>query len=203
MGQITIQGTLVEIYGTDTGARAYLATSVHGAAWAALAVIDQQRGLASATRILERQNWLGDPTQPIDKTQPQPVDTQPLQWPRSGIVDRNGTAIADTVIPLPLIDAAYEIALDLITAGSTIQTDKDGTDLKVETTKQRVGPIQTERTIERFEAAGSSRGRFPLIVQELLAPFIGGAGFGGTAFGADQCSTIEGSDLGFSGYGLR
>lgn len=203
MGTITIQGTAVEIYGDETGARVYLAGAIHGTVWGTTSVPQQQRALVTATRLLDRQNWLGQPTQPIDKTVPQPLGTQALQWPRAGVTSRNGVTIDDTLIPGDVIDAAYEIALDLIDAASTIQTQNDGTDLKIETTKQRVGPIQTERSIERFEAGGQNRARLPLIVRELLAPFIGGDGIAGVAFGADGCSTIEGADLGFSGYGLR
>ncbi len=195
MGTVSIQGVSFEIYGDEAGARVYLAAASHGTSWATRDRAAQLRDLVTMTRILNRQPWVGLPT---DTTTP-----QPLAWPRTGVVDRNGVAVDDSVIPQDVIDAGYEIALDLGIAESTVQTDAAGTDIKIQRNLNQVGPIRTEVLTEKFDNANQNRRRFPLIVNELLSPFLGGALVAGASFGADQCSTIEGAQYGFSGYGLR
>ncbi len=49
--------------------------------------------------------------------------TQKLAWPRTGMYDANGNAIADTVIPVDLKDAVAELAGSLGTSDSTLDND--------------------------------------------------------------------------------
>lgn len=64
-------------------------------------------GKAGMTRFyVTRPYWTGTPT----------TTTQALAWPRTGMYDRNGNAIASTVIPQPLKDAVSEFAIIALTS---------------------------------------------------------------------------------------
>lgn len=49
--------------------------------------------------------------------------TQRLAWPRTGMYDANGNAIASTVIPLELKNAQAELAGQLLIADTTLDSD--------------------------------------------------------------------------------
>lgn len=62
---------------------------------------------------LIRPTWTGLPA----------TTTQVLAWPRIGMYDRNGNAIADTVIPQPLKDATAELAAHLAKEDRSFDSD--------------------------------------------------------------------------------
>lgn len=210
---ITISGVANAIYGTVTGAKAYLAASSHGQAWLSLDSATQKQRLVTATRILERQSWLGAPTEPVDKSNltNQPANTQPLQFPRTGLVDRNGVAVDSTSIPMDVDSASYEIALALGETTPTIQTSSTATsNVKRQKDLARVeGAITEDVEREFFRSTLDSQlggpPRFPTIVQELIGLWLAS---GATVLsvpefgGSDGCSFIEDQDLGFTGSGL-
>ena len=96
MGQITIAGVEYEIYGTLNGANAYFKAAAHGAPWFAVAGSIRSQYLVTETRVLERTGWQGAPTDTVTPvppaTLPLSAGEQALQWPRTGLVDRNGVA---------------------------------------------------------------------------------------------------------------
>lgn len=211
---VTVKGVANMIYGTLVGAKAYLAAASHGQAWAALDSAIQKQLLITASRMLERQSWAGDPTDPVDKSDfaSQPADTQPLQWPRSGLTDRNEVTLDDTTIPAELDEASYEIAIDLNSTDSTIQTSSTTvSNVKSEKSSEKVDQAVTvseETTYFSDASVGGIGGptRFPNIVHELIGIWLG-SGPGGAISAPevgdnDGCSFIEGQDLGFSGLGL-
>lgn len=194
ISSISLGGATFRVFGSVSGADAYLAASViHADAWDALATAAKQRAVISATRILNRVPWAGSRS----------VPTQPLAFPRSGLTV-DGVDIADTVVPDQICEATYEIAA-LLAGGTTSIETSATTATGVKRVRERVeGAIDTET--EWFSPGGSAAGtgggtRFPEPIQSLIAPFLGGPGGGGSeVYGADSCSTIEGASYGF-GYG--
>jgi len=203
------------VYGTTAGADAYLKASSHGATtWNALDSAAKQRFLINAARILERQAWIGAPTQTVNKTNylAQPALTQPLQFPRTGLTDKNGVAVSSSTEPLQVTEASYELALSLAQSDATVLTQAvQGSNVKEHRLLQRVeGAVQVDESTSYFAAnstTGGSGTRFPTIVQELIGFWLAGTG-GDTALseaeiGAiDGCSSFEGADLGFFDLGL-
>lgn len=57
-----------------------------------------------ATRLIDQLEFIGQPTDP----------EQPLQWPRTGVTNRNGQPIASNVIPGKIKDANCELAYFLL-----------------------------------------------------------------------------------------
>lgn len=212
MGQITIGGVLIEVYGSESGANAYLAAATNGTAWSTLTVLARQQALVTATRLLERQRWAGDPTQPVSKTQPQTGGTQPLQWPRTGLVDRNGDALSSATIPQDVIDAAYELAVSLSASSSTLtQTQGQVVGVKSNRDRKKVAELEIETDVEYFAAGVQSRlsSRFPLIVEELIGLWLAGSaaasGVGLGSISGSGCESIFNSrrTYGYTNTGIN
>jgi len=112
MGQVTtvtISGVAYSIYGerdpdaltAQPSAGEYLNASVAAhTAWAALAADDQSRALVSATRYLDTLPWAGSKTS----------GAQPLQFPRTGLTRRDGSAVDSATVPDEVVFATYEAA---------------------------------------------------------------------------------------------
>jgi len=92
------------------------------------------------------------------------LETQPLAFPRTGLTDKDGTAVSSTAVPQTvkdaLIEQAYLISQDTATEGSTGTADNN----KV----LSAGAVK----IERFRPTAGTR--FAAVVQELLSPFLQG-----------------------------
>ena len=101
-------------YGTITEANAYFATKLHTSIWDNSNNIDRQKALYQATRIIDRLNFRGNKTTVYDillaDEDAEDVDirdaelSQELEFPRDG----------DTVIPLDIQIACFEIAFNLL-----------------------------------------------------------------------------------------
>ncbi len=72
MGQVTIQGTVFDIYGTAASVDDYMKARLGGGVWHDADSEDQARAQVSATRMIDRENWVGQRT----------VGSQPLEFPR-------------------------------------------------------------------------------------------------------------------------
>lgn len=68
---------------------------------------------SNSAYYIVRRAWTGSPS----------TTTQKLAWPRTGMYDANGNAIADDVIPQDLKDALAELAGQLGTADLTLDND--------------------------------------------------------------------------------
>jgi hypothetical protein len=66
-----------------------------------------------AAHYITRRTWTGAPA----------TSTQKLAWPRTGMYDANGNAIASNIIPQDLKDALSELAGALGTSDSTVDND--------------------------------------------------------------------------------
>jgi hypothetical protein len=189
MGQITISGKVFEIYGTLAAASDYFLASLSASTgWSDAASGDRQKALITASRMFERTFWVGEPTDPVTKEQPQPADTQPLQWPRTGVTDVDGSAVPDTEIPESILFGAYELANALLVTDNTVEsTANSGSNLKSDLLTEKVDVLSTTTKQEWFTPTGAGAGnaapRFPTAVHEYIRTFLSG-GASGTIVGA-------------------
>lgn len=121
-------------YASVAEADAYHESQLYGTAWADVEGGDDQKAqaLITATRLLDDNvRWAGWPTS----------YQQPLGWPRSGVLNRNGNLLVNGVIPQALKNATAEFALALITAGAVTNS---GSENPAGLKKLKAGPIELE-----------------------------------------------------------
>ncbi len=205
-GIVTIGGVAYATYGNLSEANAYFTSSVNATAWAATASSVRNQSLVTAARVFERTAWQGAPVDPIDKsTVPAPVDTQELEWPRSGLVDKNGVALDETVIIDDIKFGNFEYALAVIN-DATVQTDaQTGSNLKVDELTNRIEGAITQTTKQQFFKPTIGKfGEFPTIVQDYISLWLSStaAVTGAFAGGTDVCSE-SGQDFGLNNGGFE
>ncbi len=133
---ITIGAVNYDVYATNTEADDYLAADIKRAViWDALTEGVQDQCIGSATRYLDSFSWDGEP---VDGDIP---DTQPNQWPRTGLVDRNGTAVPSVGIPQELEDATIIFAYEL----SQSPTLADSSDTSDNVKRVKAGSVEIEK----------------------------------------------------------
>lgn len=97
------------------------------------------------------------------------AEAQQLCMPRTGLTDVDGQAVDPNLVPVPVVEAEFELAFE-ITQNAKLETSP-GTGSNVKLAK--AGPAE----VEFFRPTDGPRNqRFPVIVQELIAPFLGGSG---------------------------
>lgn len=163
-------------YVTVANADAYLMYAINAASWVAAETSVKESGLISATRMLDRQPWEGE------KTQPAP--TQVLQWPRTGLTDRDGNALSSVAVPQEIIDATCELAVELINNPALVsQAD----------TSSNIKRIKAD-TVEIEYIRGKNGPRFPTTVTELIGLWLSSAGSsyaGPFLSGAENVTTLS------------
>lgn len=167
---VTIDSQIYDVYSNQADALAYAQGSINAAAFLALSTDDQGRMLVTATRIFDRQCWLGTRSDP----------SQSLEWPRTNTgVD----GVTDDTIPAGITTGSIEMAI-AFASGSTAQDDPIPGAQKIENLK--AGSV----SITYFRDAGGILDftRFPLIVQELVGKFTCGSV---TIPGAQSFDTCE------------
>lgn len=133
-------------YADTTMADEYFSLHFKGsAAWAAFTTGQKQSLLVSASTILDTFVYGGLRT----------VKTQPLQWPRQGIYNDEGTLYSSATVPLKVQQAACELAYWIFTEGDRVLDDV--TMSQLETFK--AGPLDVK--MRKFVA-------YPPIVESLL-----------------------------------
>lgn len=169
---ITISGNPFDVYGLKADADIYFSGKLNRGSWADAASTDKDRALVSSARLLDQQNWLGTP---VDVTTP-----QANQWPRTEIVDRFGKA--DT-FPDDVVNAYHELAQALLDDPALADTGNQDDNTK----RVKAGEVEAEFFTPTFNTA-----RFPNQVDELLKPYLDGAGLGVGAFssGTDGISSF-------------
>lgn len=200
---ITFNGVNHNVYGTLQQTNQYLAVATNTTAWDAASQTRKQQLKISAHRMLERAVWQGELTDA--------VTPQADQWPRTGLVDKNGVDIGTTEIPQELCDAESELANWLANEAATAASIQDkpntGTNLKSDRLKQKVGDLETDTKQEYFQPTqngGAGVGRFPQRVMELIGLWLqaGQDVVGNTATGTACKSMYSGRNLGFFDPGL-
>lgn len=106
-----VGGAASNSYVTAVEAEAYFDERMNAAPWAAISSDDDAvaRALISATRRLDQEIYMGYKTDP----------DQALQWPRTGVTDRDGGDIPEDVLPTELKQATMEQALYMAGLGTT------------------------------------------------------------------------------------
>ena len=162
MGTVTIPtpgGSVFDIYGTQAAAVIYLTGSFSPAATAWLAFTADQKAqtLVAATRMLDLQNWQGEPVAayPVPQT---------LKWPRTGVLRFDGTPVSSATVPPEIENGSYELAA-LLGATPAMQEQQDQT--------TNIRSLQAgSASIEYFRPVNG--GKFPPSVQSLVAQFLAG-----------------------------
>ena len=154
-------------YATIAQADTYLDDSVRAGSWEFLDDDSKARALLTATRMLDRRDWDGEPAD----------EDQTRAFPRTG------TDYSSTQFPNPIIEACIELAYEL-TQDSAVETTEQGKNTK----RLKAG----EAEIEYFRPGGvrgmASIKRFPDVVEEIIQPLLGGGHSHGEAFGTDGSS---------------
>lgn len=164
---ITYPTSSANCYVTQAEANSYFQGAIHGDAWDAASNEDKDRALVTATRMLDRLRWTGS----------RASTSQDLAFPRSGVSDRYGVAIASTVIPTDLKEAVYELAASLIDNSAGASGGSGAGNVKA---------IATSRTrIEFFSGTKTPANGVPAHVRAIVAHMLyarnlaaGGASYG-------------------------
>lgn len=180
---VIINSQPYDSYSTLAYADLYLQANFLASGWFSLT--DDQKGsaLVTATRLMDRQCWLGDPTG---------LSGQLLKWPR---MNTGIEGVDDNVIPQDIIDGCVELAFALTDGNEAVNSQVPGVQ-KIQSLGAGSVNIQWFRLAEG-EAAQVNR--FPLPVQELVGKYMCGAGAGLDALvpsGTDGQSVTQ-DDLGF------
>lgn len=171
------------VVGTNTyitliNANTYCSGAIHSAAWDAATDDAKSRALVTATRMFERQEWVGAPY----------ADPQTLAWPRSGVTDKYGTALSASAVPADVISAQVELAMALL-ENLNVQTASSSS-----TPNKRVKAGSVE--VEFFRTPKNQATQYPKIVNDLVLPFLSSsASVGGSeANGTDNESSFDCDD---------
>lgn len=177
MSLVVGTNSYVDVDDADT----YFEDALHAADWDAAGATVQPQALVTATRMIDRQNWISTKTDA----------DQDLEFPRVGLTDKDGAALADDEVPQPVIDATCELALALI-IDAEIQGSSDAAP---EFKRMKAGSVEVERFARAAYVSGASR--FPTIVQELIGLWLeGSVRTGGAAYGTEE-ETQMGPEDGF------
>ncbi len=145
----TVGGTTSNSYVTTTEAAAYFATRIGGEAWDD--IDDVEAALITATTEIDRLRFYGSKTDA----------SQALKFPRTGIVDDEGTPYDDDIIPTPVKHATCELALYLAQNPETLDSGGDLSEFKSLTIGNNEVAIQPSGSF--------SSGRLPVNVARLLS----------------------------------
>ena len=175
MSEITVGGSIFEVYQTVAEIDAYADGAIgdNADAWRAADADTQARAGVSATRLIDRQTWLGDKA----------AESQALAFPRTGLVDAAGADVSSDFTPQQVLDADCELAM-APAAGATVQDQSDTTSL---TRRLKAGSVE----LEYFRQISGGT-RFPQIVQELIGLWLSSNAtlLSGIASGVDSLTSF-------------
>jgi len=155
-------------YISQTDASKYFAGAIHADAWVNAEGDDKDKALITATRMIDREIWAGAKTSA----------SQDLAFPRTGVYDRDGVALADDAIPQDILDATCEIALALL-ENTGAQTGGGAANVK---------SLTTSKTSVEFFQSKSRPGSLPEIAGTLVDHMRAskGVNVAGAAYGTDE-----------------
>lgn len=180
------------VYADIDTADTYMTAALHGASWRAATIATKGMSLVTSTRVFDRQIWKGEKLDP----------DQPLQFPRTNM-GIDGLDDSAGVTPDAITAGSIELALALID-GSEAQ-DNQTTAERIRSLTAGSVSISNFRGTDSFLGSGGGT-RFPLIVQELVGPYLEGGSSNSTigrarAFGVDNCTRFPGR-YGFTDGGV-
>lgn len=116
---VTITGVsaAVEVYGGSTACDDYLLSGTGAAqqAYASLVADDRKRLLVAATRYVDRLSWQGTANAGGGTT---------LQWPRTGVVNPDSSAVDPATVPPAIVTACFEL-VGLLAVDADVQSAPD------------------------------------------------------------------------------
>lgn len=153
----TIGGANSNSYATLAEAEAYLGAKIVNPDWNGLANEDKNGLLISAARQLDLLYYQGSVV----------TETQALQWPRYGMVDRHGWSVLSTEIPTDLKSAQIELAYSLALGNYLLEPDTSATEFS------RVAIGDLDVTYRDVPVTATS---LPKVINKYLAPFLASTG---------------------------
>lgn len=108
-------GSAATSYPTLEFAKDYFNYRLHSDLW--ISFSDKKAALITGTRLLDRWvKWYGAKS----------FEVQSLDWPRTGVVDKDGYIIPDIEIPTRLMEATCELAYAMLREDLTATNDMKG-----------------------------------------------------------------------------
>lgn len=139
-------------YASVADGDAYHAMHLYATAWTQATDANKEKALIWSTRLLDEQMvWTGHKLE----------DSQALQWPRNGVIDKGDFLIESTTIPQSLKDSVSEFARFLISSDRTAEADTIGFK------RIKAGPVEVE--IDKADRESLSQ-IIPRHVLEMLWP---------------------------------
>lgn len=189
MGTVTIGGVTHQIYGeladpstpgvADSADEYHAATFRTAATWAALTTTQRAQCLVEATRMLDRLPWRGTKTS----------EAQPLQWPRSGVTRRDGTAVSSASVPVEIEQACYELAYEISRDAAAVQSAVGVASSNVKRVRAGSAEVEFHRPVVA--------GELPTIVSGLVGQFRAGAA---DTAAAESYGTGSDNELAYSAF---
>ena len=177
MATVDIGGNTYEVYGDVAAAEDYMVARLGSEAWMCASANDRAKALVSATRMLERTSWQGDPTGVLG---------QVLAWPRTGLLDKEGDALDDQTVPQEVVDASFELALKLL-EDAELQDQVSAESSNIKRLKAGSAEIEYFRQVEGT--------KLPTVVSQLVGCWTDSSTRTvGRAYGTDRCSSFDGTD---------
>ena len=150
----TPSGAASNSYVSVEDAQAYFDGRLNTAAWDAAVEGTREKALVAATARLEQEGYCGWRTD----------DDQRLKWPRDGARDEDGVTFSSTAVPDRVKFATAELALHMLTAGTTDTHAPSG----LEAFKSlSVGPIDLQ-----LRDIAPAPGALPTVVVRWLRPLL-------------------------------
>jgi len=170
-------------YATADMADTYLAAASNGATWFTLTDNQKAQYLVTASRLFDRQCWLGTRTE----------DDQDMEWPRSST---GVTGVEDDEVPLRVIEGTIEMALALADGSEALSDAVPGA--------QKLSSISAGSVSLSYfrgaEGGVATAARFPLVVQEYIKPYLCGSRnvIGGVIPSGTDGESVTENDFGYS-----
>lgn len=183
--QISVSSNLYDVYADNHDVDNYLLAKFGTTAWFAATEDEQAQAIVSATRLLDKQCWLGDKTS----------DSQPLAWPRT---NTGVEGVEDNVIPNDIKFGMAELAF-LILTGSNVENNTlpGGQGLQI----IKAGSVMLQY-FRDAQGLMEQQARFPPVVQEYIARYLCGTGIlTGVATGVTtgtERESVTNEDFGYS-----
>ena len=179
---VIINSNPYDVYANVEMADLYLGANFLAAAWFELTLDQRGQLLVTATRLFDRQCWIGDKTEA----------SQPLEWPRTGT---GIEGVEDNIVPDDIINGSIEMAFAILEGTEAINSTNPGAQ-KLRSIAAGSVNLQWFRGAEGQNAVFD---RFPLPVQELVGQYLcaGQTISGLFVSGTDGVSVTE-DDLGFN-----
>lgn len=161
---VTIGSDTFEVYGGIAALTTYVNGMISDAAitWRELVPDDQARTLIGATRFIEEQVWQGTPTVPA-------VGGTALQWPRTGIVNPDGSALDPSTVPPAVLQAVFELAVMIADDPVVTSALDGGSNVQQIDAGGGVGIIYFNPTSSSFGSASNLPGILDRLVGKYLS----------------------------------